>query len=121
MTASRAWGGRGQKYTVLKKFARRVADAPVTERHEVAVRVGAELLEMLVEADVSSHTKRNSFKELRSEIRKVITDISTNDLPKCPDEIFTATKAQGVINLNRRTNDKIVIDAVELIKKWSPV
>jgi hypothetical protein len=116
MTVSRAWGGHGQKLPTLKKYARRVADAPVTERHEVAVQVGAEMLAMLVEAGVSSQTKRTSIKELRAEIRKAIPDISTNELPKCPDEIVKETKAQEVVNLNKRTNDKIVVDADRMVK-----
>jgi hypothetical protein len=116
MTASRAWGGRGRKFPVLKKFARRMADAPVTERREEAVRVGTEMLEMLEGAGVGCHTKRNSFNDLRSEIRKLIPDIDAKDLPKCPDDVNATTKAQGVVCLNTRTNNKIIVDADKLIE-----
>jgi hypothetical protein len=114
MTVTSAWGGRGQKFLTLKKFARRVADAPVTERREEAARVGAEMLVML--EGMSCQTKRNSFTDLRSETRKVIPDVSAWDLPRCPDEIFAATKTQGVACLNERTNNKIIVDADKLIK-----
>jgi hypothetical protein len=42
-----------------------VADAPVTERREEAVRVGTEMLVMLKEAGMGCQTKRNSFNDLR--------------------------------------------------------
>jgi hypothetical protein len=116
MTVTSAWGGRGQKFPTLEKYARRVADAPVIERHEVAVRVGAEMLEMLEEAGMGCQTKRNSMNDLRSVIKKLITGVSARDLPMCPDAILAATKKQGVVCLIQRTNDKIIVDADKLIR-----
>jgi hypothetical protein len=120
MTKSIAWGGRGQKKPTLRKLALRVANAPAAERREMGVRVGAEMLEMLQRAGVGCNTKRCAFSDLRKTIQEAIPGVSAKDLrkdlPKCPEEIFAETKAQGVVCLIQRTNDKIRTNADKLIK-----